>query len=82
VVYRKAAVVGLGVGVLLAIAVATIDGIIVARLFSGATICPDPRCTRAAQFGRSEPIQVLIAFALGFAVAFAWSLRRRSLRDV
>jgi hypothetical protein len=67
VLYRKAAVVSLGVGLLLAIAVATIDGIILARLFSGLTFCPAPGCWRAAQFARSEPMQVLIAFVLGFA---------------
>ena len=39
--YRKAALLALGGGLLLAIAVATIDGIVVARLMSGAYVCPD-----------------------------------------
>jgi hypothetical protein len=80
--YRKAAVVGVAVGLLLAIAVATIDGILVARLLSGVLACPDPRCTRAVQIVESEPMHVLIALALGFVAAFAWALRRRSPRDV
>jgi len=75
--YRKAIVVGIGVGLLLAIAAATIDDIIVARLFSTAFVCPDPRCTQAARIGRAEPLRVLIAFLVGFGAAFAWFLRRQ-----
>ena len=81
VIYRKAAVAGVGVGLLLAIAVATIDGFLVARPLSDVVACQDPRCTRAAQIGRSMPIQVLIAFVLGLVGAFAWVLRHRGLRD-
>jgi hypothetical protein len=76
--YRKATVVGLGIGLLLAIAVATTDEIIVARLMSRPMVCPDPACTRAAHVGSAEPTQCLTAFALGFAAAFAWFLRRDS----
>lgn len=76
--YRKAAVAGVGIGLLLAIAVATIDLILVARLFSDAMVCPDPRCTRAVQIGRSQPMHVLLAFAIGFVSVFAWVLRGRS----
>ena len=65
----------MGVGLLLAIAVATIDLILVARLLNF-IVCPDPRCTRAVQIGRSQPLHVLIAFALGFVAAFGWSLRQ------
>jgi hypothetical protein len=79
VLYRKATVTGMGVGAMLAIAVAIIDNMIVARLAWQIVACPDPRCTRMAQIVQSEPIHVLIAFALGFAIAVAWSLRRRSL---
>lgn len=78
--YRKAMVVGAGVGLLLAIAVATIDGVMVARLISSVFACPDPRCTRAAEIVGAEPMHVLMASALGFAAAFAWFLRRHSER--
>ena len=70
-----------GGGLLLAIAVATIDGVVVAELFSGAYVCPDPRCTAAGYFGGSaERAQVVIAFALGYAATFAWLLRPRRLK--
>jgi hypothetical protein len=65
--YRKAIVVGAGVGLLLAIALATIDRILVARLEWSVPACPDPRCTRAAEIVEAEPMHVLMAFALGFA---------------
>ena len=81
VLYRTAPVAGVGVGLLLAIAVATIDVILVARLLSGALVCPDPRCTRAVQIGRSQSVHMLIAFALGFIATYTWVLRRCSLSD-
>lgn len=78
--HRKVAFLAVGGGLLLAIAVATIDGIVLARL-SGAYVCPDPRCTKAAQFGGSaERAQVVIAFALGYAATFAWLVRPRRLK--
>jgi hypothetical protein len=78
-VLYRATVTGVGIGAMLAIAVATIDNIMVARLASQTFACPGPRCTRIVQIVESEPIHVMVAFALGFAVAFTWSLHRRSL---
>ena len=70
-------IVGVGVGLLLAIAVSTIDDIRVARLMSGVFFCPDPRCTSMAEIVSAKPLHVLLAFALGFAASFAWFLRRQ-----
>ena len=78
--YRKAILVGTGVGLLLAIAVATIDNIRLARLASSLPSCPAPRCTRLTEIVSAEPLHVLMAFALGFAAVSAWFLRRHSER--
>ena len=80
--YRKAAVAGVGIGLLLAIAVATIDNIRLARLAWSLPSCPAPRCTRLAEIVSAEPLHVLLAFALGFVPAFAWFLRHRRARNV
>lgn len=68
-----------GVGALLAIAVAIIDNVRVTRLAWSIHSCPDPRCPRMAQLVQSEPLHVLVAFALGFVVVFVWSLRGHTL---
>ena len=73
---------GVGVGLLLAIAVATIDHMMAARLAWQIPACPDIRCDRVIQIVESKPMHALIAFALGFIAAFAWALRGRGLRDV
>jgi hypothetical protein len=77
--YRQAIIVPVGVGLLLAIAVATIDNIRLARLASSLPSCPAPRCTRLTEIVSAEPVHVLLAFALGFVAALAWFLRRGSL---
>jgi hypothetical protein len=77
--YRKATIMAVGVGAVLAIVVAIIDNVMMARLASHIVACPDPRCTRMAKIVISEPVHVLVAFALGFAVAVGWSLRRRTM---
>ena len=78
--YRKAIVVGVGVGLLLAIAVTTIDNIRLARLASSLPSCPAPRCARLTEIVSAEPLHALLAFALGFAAPFPWFLRRHSER--
>jgi cytochrome c oxidase subunit IV len=77
--YRKPIIVGVGVGLLLAIAVSTIDNIRLARLASGLPSCPAPGCTRLTEIVSAEPLHVLMAFALGFALSFAWFLRRSTM---
>ena len=80
--YRKAAVVtGVGVGLLLAIAVATINHIMAARLAGQISACPDIRCDRLVQIVESQPMHLLIAFTLGFVAAFVWTLRRDRRRQ-
>ena len=73
---------GVGVGLLLAFAVATIDHMMAARLAWQIPACPDIRCDRVIQIVESQRMHVLVAFALGFVAAFARTLRRRSLPDV
>jgi hypothetical protein len=66
--------VSVGVGLLLAITIATIDNIRLARLASSLPHCPAPGCTRLVEIVSAEPLHVLLAFALGFAASFAWFL--------
>jgi len=75
--YRKAIIVGVGVGLLLAIAISTIDDIRVARVAWSILACPDPRCTRMEEIASAKPLHVLLAFALGCAASLAWFLRRQ-----
>jgi hypothetical protein len=82
VLYRKAALAGVGVGLLLAIAVATIDNIRLAQLASSLPSCPAPRCTRLTEIVSAEPLHVLLAFAVGLVTALAWFLRPRRARNV
>jgi hypothetical protein len=70
-----------GAGLLLAIAVATIDNIRLGRLASGLPHCPAPGCARLTEIVSAEPLHVLLAFALGFVAAFAWFLRRQHPND-
>jgi hypothetical protein len=46
------------------------------KMFSDRT---ETVCDSAMQFGGAE---LAVAFVAGFAAAFAWSLRRRSVRDI
>ena len=82
VLYRKAAVAGVSVGLLLAIAVAATDNIRLARLASNLPHCPAPGCAHLAEVVSAEPLHVLLAFVLGFVAAFAWFMRRRRARNV
>jgi hypothetical protein len=77
VTYRKATVVGVGVGLLLAIAVATIATFTLRRLASSTPSCPAPGCARVMEIVSVEALHVPLAFALGFAASFGWSLRRQ-----
>ena len=76
--YRKAAVAGVGIGLLLAISIATIDNIRLARLAATLSSCPAPGCRRLSEIVSAEPVHVLLAFTLGFAATSAWFLHRRS----
>lgn len=78
--YRRTIVVGAGVGLLLAIAAATIDNIRLARLAWSVPSCPAPRCTRLTEIVSAAPLHVQLAFTLGCVAAFMWFLRRHSER--
>jgi hypothetical protein len=76
--YLKAALVGLVGGFLLAAAVLTVE--IIHSVASEMANCADSGqiayvCDGAAQLG--GVLELSVAFALGFAGAFAWHLRRR-----
>ena len=78
--YLKASLAGLAGALLLAAAVAGIDGALAARRLAESVPCGDGDnvCGGAVQFGGWE---LLVAFVLGFAVAFVWFLRRAPLVD-
>lgn len=75
--YVKAVMAGLGVGLLFAIAVTTIEFLFAWRSVSfEMTKCADSICFGYARVGGLE---MPIAFAVGFGAAFAWTMRRRRL---
>ena len=78
--YLKASLAGLAGALLLAAAVAGIDGALAARRLAESVPCGDGDnvCGGAVQFGGWE---LLVAFVLGFAVAFVWFLRRPPVVD-
>jgi uncharacterized membrane protein len=73
--YLKATLAGLSAGCIFVIAITTIEFLLAARRLQAATTCADFQCFGAVQV--ESVWELLVAFFVGFAIAFAWFLRRR-----
>lgn len=71
--YLKAALAGVIGGVLLAIGVTIMDGVVTAMRLRAAMNCVDFVCFGAAQFGSAR--EVLTAFVIGFVAVFVAMVR-------
>jgi hypothetical protein len=73
--YLKATVVGLLAGVAVTIAIAAAEWLLAQRRLAASMQCDDGMCDGVVQVG--DVSYLGIAFLVGFAIAFAWFLRRR-----